>query len=82
MLTKNPSFTYEVIDYNDIAQNSAFLNKLQELTLAPWSGMNNELRQMSSLVQNRKVKMKVIVARTIAINDPIKSIVGWALLSA
>lgn len=81
MLTKNPSFTYEVIDYNDIAKNSEFLSKLKELTLDSWSGLNHELRTLSTLVQKRKVKCKILVARTIANTHPIQSIVAWAMLS-
>lgn len=81
MLNKNPSFTYEVIDYNQIGKNSDFLKRLKELTLEPYSVMNCELRNLATISQSRKVKAKIIVAKTIAHNHPINSIVAWALLS-
>lgn len=65
----------DVLDFNTISKNTAFLKKLRKLTLHPGSGLNYELNHILRKSKAHKVKVKIITAS----HD--NKIVGWALLS-
>jgi len=65
----------KVVDFNNIANNYAIINKLRKLTLHNRSGMNYELDNLLNLSKIKEVNCKVILSH---INDEL---VGWALLS-
>lgn len=65
----------KVRDYNAIANNKSLLQKLRELTLHGYSGMNAELDYLAEQAPTRKVKTKVLLAYH------EQDLIGWAILS-
>lgn len=69
------TLTIRTLDFNLVAKQPDLVAKLRELTLAPHSGLNYELKRMLKDVETREVNCKVLLAYR------FKELIGWAILS-
>ena len=69
------TLTIRVEDYTLVANKPGMIEKLRELTIAPYSGMNHELTSFESISRYRQVNCQILTAYRRG------ELVGWALLS-
>lgn len=69
------TLTIRVVDFNLVAQQPKLVEKLRELTLAPYSGLNFEMNRMLRDVKDRSVNCKTLLAYR------FDKLIAWAILS-
>ena len=69
------TLTIRTIDFNLVAQQPKLVEKLRELTLAPYSGLNYEMNRMLQDAKERTVNCKILLAYR------FDKLIAWGILS-
>jgi GNAT superfamily N-acetyltransferase len=69
------TLTIRTVDFNLVAQQPRLVEKLRELTIAPYSGLNYELTRMLKDAEERTVNCKILLAYR------FDKLIAWGILS-